>query len=259
MEQRMSDRLLEIGENLLVAFPVEKAKVSKGESTWEVVTSRIYTFKVGAWYPFLYDWNKLGGLSKGNYSGLNYLGETGHGSGSDILRIERDDFHVYHFFLTPDDPHCRIYKTISPIGDVLSALDRKLATDLAKVSAGSPFDSYTLKDCKDKFDPTTVAENLAARWGSDDDGKYMQWGFYAIETLPSTYTFYLRGRGYKLIPVVDRAKQKEMLEQALLPPEKQRVKTITITIGGIWKTDFTLGKFVPDSWENIENYIIYEP
>jgi hypothetical protein len=258
--ERMSDRLLDIGENLIVAFPVKEYDVPISETkTISAQTSLCYVFRVSAWYPFYYEWDKLGALSKGGYSGLNYLGETGHGSGDDILRIERDDFQVYHVFLAPDDPNVRIYRSISPVGSVLSALDRKVSSDLASVSSGSKFDCYTGKQVVDKFNPTSIAENLVFRAGSSDSGKSFQWGFYAIESIPSTYTFYLIGRSYKLIPVTDETMRKKIIIESMLPADKQERRTISITIGGLAKPNFSLSKFVPDDWDIVDNTIIYTP
>lgn len=263
----MSDRLLDIGENLLISFPNEKVEVKKtvsqgkGNAVERVVkayTSRIFLFKVGAWYPFFYEWDQIGALAAAGSSGLDYLGSSGHGSGDDILRIAEDDFHVYHFALVPSNPNVRIYKTISPIGDVLSALDRKKSSDLASVSSGSKFDHYTGRMISNNFDPDIVAENVVFRAASNDDGQYFQWGFYAINSIPAGSPFFLIGRGYKLIPVVDEKEQQEMLKESMTPIDKRKTRTTSVTVGGIYNTDFSVSSFLPNDWDNIGNYVVYE-
>jgi len=252
--ETISQRLLDIGDNLIVAFPVKETEV---EGT-KVTTSILYFFKVAACWPFYYEWNRISAIPAGTGLDFNYLGTTGHGSGDDILRIERDDFHVYHFGMSPDQPYVRIYRTISPVGTALSALDRKAVTDMASPIAGSNFDYYTGKQIPDKFDPPSFTENLVFRAGSDDAGKYFQFGFYAEQSVSAGMPFYLIGKGYKLIPVVKREKKEEILEEATLQRRFQKVKTITVTIGGIW-TSYSLAKFVPDSWDRVGNYLEYEP
>ena len=251
--EKLSDRLLDIGNHLLVAFPVERVEIEG--STY--ITSRIFIFKVAAFWPYWYKYS-LGAMSAGSYKTFNYLGETGFGSGKDIFRIEKDDFHVYHVGLVPDNPNLRVYRTVSPDGDALTALDRKAAVDFASVTAGSNFDYYDSKRIPDKFDPPAFTEWLIFRAASDDDGKYFFYGFYAEKDIPAPNDLYIVGRGYKLLPVTDEDEKKKILEESIKRPELRTVKTTTVTINGIGKTTVTLDKFIPDSWQKVGCDIVYK-
>jgi len=249
---KLSERLLDVGGNLLVGFPVEELEVGNKV----VLTTKFYVFKVSAWTTYFYNWNKLGALAKGGSSDLNYLGESAHGSGLDILRIERDDFQVYHIGMTPLNPNLRVYRTISPVGDVISALDRKKSSDLASVTSGSNYDYYTARQITDAFDPEVVAENLIFRAGSDDDGKSFQFGFYAEEAISANLPIYLVGRSYKLVPIYDDREKQKILDDAIIEPRERKVRTTSIIIGGINRA-YSLAKFIPDSWEGSD--IVYQP
>jgi len=235
---KLSDRLLEVGGGLIVAFPQDDGL-------------RGYFFKVTGYTPFLYKYTQLGAMAAGTGTSFDYLGESGLGSGQDILRIERDDFHVYHIGITPINPNLRIYKTVSPLGDAISALDRKKSTDWAVPSQGTDYDFYTGKQAGDVYDPEVVAENLIFRAGSDDDGKSFQFGFYAEQNITAAGNIlYLVGRSYKLKPITDRSVQQKMLNEIKKTHPDEKV--ILIPIGGL--RTINLNKFVPNRWEKAGNY-----
>lgn len=224
----MIERVLSIGDGLIVSLPSED---KEGR-----MVCRGFFFRITAYQPYYWEYNKLGAMNKADSKNFNYLGEDGHGSGRDIFRVERDDFHVYHVWLSPNNPHLRVYKTISPLGVTQTALDRKKSTDWADPTKGSNFDFYTAKQIPNKFDPPEVAENLIFRAASDDDGKYFKWGFYAEENISeSSNILYLLGRSYKLAPVTDADEMRAMAQQAITQAKYQTAKVINIQISGLNK------------------------
>ncbi len=237
----ISQRVLSPGDNLVILFP---RTVGSGADRYDVADA--WVFVVALARNFTLDYRQLPAIAAGNGLDYDYLGDGGHGSGNDVLRIVNDDWHVYHFGLAPADPNLRVYVQIDPSG-VQTALDYESTTQ-ASPTAGSDFDYFSSKEMKNVFDP----ENEFIAFRNKKEGKFYKWGFYAEADVSANSPLYLRGRGYKLLPVLEKDKRLEVIDELRKTPEKQDVKTIAVLVGGI--KPYNIGTHLPKAWREKQNY-----
>ena len=251
MGELMSDRLLDVGSVLMLAVP--RRIRFRGH---EIISSRIYFFKVGAAWPFYWEYDKMPAIPAKSGTSWGYFGEDGFGEGDDILRIERDDFHCYHIFAVPDNPDLRVFRKLSTHEKGFSALSRKLTTDLPDPSTGTNIDRdyYDLKLLGNKFNPSSVAETLVIRARGVDEGKFYQWAFYnpTNEDISPGTPIYLMGRGYKLLPITDRTIMQKLLSLSLRRREGVRAnKIIKISLGDLYKGEWRFEGVLPKVWDTV--------
>jgi len=110
MKKYMSDVTLGPGDNLVIVFPEgndARIEMEKG-GILGVPYGRAFFFKVvlASQLRFHYDlFDTLAALTGLDY---DYLGDTGHGTGNDILRIQDDDWWIYHFGYSPLQDSLRV-------------------------------------------------------------------------------------------------------------------------------------------------------
>ena len=255
MGELMSDRLLDVGSVLMLAVP--RRIRFRGH---EIISSRIYFFKVGAAWPFYWEYDKMPAIPAKSGTSWGYFGEDGFGEGDDILRIERDDFHCYHIFVTPDYPDLRVFRKLSTHDTAFSALDRKKSTDLPNPKAGTNVNSdfYDLKLISakggSKWNPSSDCETLVIRVKGTDEGKTYQWAFYnpANSDIPAGTPVYILGRAYKLLPITDRTIMQKLLSLSLRRKEGARAnRIIKISLGDLYKGEWRFEGVLPKVWDEV--------
>lgn len=251
MVETISDKLLETGGKLVINFPVEDTEKKPSG----LVTSRMYVFEVSAYHPYNARYTQLPAMNSGDSISFNYLGDTGVGSGEDVLRVEQDDFHILHFGYTSDAKGLRIYESISPQDRAATALNRKSNSELPTPEVGSN-NSYSIgARIDDIYDPPATTERVSFR--NDEDGEFLQFGFYAETDIAAGTPINLTGRGYKVLPVTDKKKQRDIVREAQKREDMREMQVSVVQVGGIGST-YRLGEYIPDEWKDQENYIKYE-
>ena len=255
MGELMSDRLLDVGSVLMLAVP---RRISfRGH---EIISSRIYFFKVGAAWPFYWEYDKMPAIPAKSGTDWGYFGENGFGEGDDILRIERDDWHAYHVYVTCDYPDLRVFRKLSTHEKGFSALSRKLSSDLPDPASGVGIDHdyYDLKlicgKGGSKWNPSIDAETLVIRARGVDEGKFYQWAFYnpTNSDIPAGTPVYLMGRGYKLLPLTDRTIMQKLLSLSLRRKEGARAnRIIKISLGDLYKGEWRFEDVLPTVWDEV--------
>ena len=247
--ERMSDRILNVGDVLVINLP---KRLESG-----LLTSLCFFFRVGAAWPLLIEYDKLPEIEGKTGTDWFYLGEDGPSEGKDILRIERDDFHVYHTFLVPENPYLRIYKTISPVGHVLSALDRKSTTDLPDPKNGRNIDRdyYNLIAAGgDVFNPNSLAEQIIFKTNRGA-GQSFKWALYNPLSETVKTKLIVTGAGYKLIPICKRDVMEKILALSLVRVRDVRAaRILRVSLGDI-RSEFEVVDFIPDKWLEAGNYL----
>jgi len=130
----ISQLLLKPGENLVVLFAEGNDAKVKNVG---VPLTRAFFFKVAVEVELRYRYQLFGQLEPQQGKDYNYLGDAGHGSGNDILRIEDDDWWVYHFGYAPLQDDLRVYKRLS--AEVGITGFEYPTPDLPDPTVGSPF------------------------------------------------------------------------------------------------------------------------
>lgn len=245
--ENMSDRVRDPGHGLIIGMSTEE-NVSANRQT--VQTYKAYFFKVTKSAPFYYFWDELGALNSGQSSDYTYLGDSGHGVGEDVLRVEEDDFIAYQFGYAPEDPNLRVYEAVSPAGTPNRALDRQGEPTYPDPTTPATSDYFMSRFTEDKYDPPASTERVSFR--NDDDGQFLQFGFYAdADVDAANAALHLVGRGYQLVPVTDTGTQDQML--SLVTGEQNATEadappTVMTTVGGL--PTFKLGTERPDEWDD---------
>jgi len=240
---RMDDRVRDAGEGLIVAFPEKNASI-EGES---LDTLKAYFFKVAEQQRFYYRYSDLGSFNAGESSDFAYLGDTGHGTGDDVLRMHNDDFHVLHFGVGLESTDLRVYEKVDPSSGSNTALDYSGSSDNADPTVPSDFGYYNGAMVDDRYNPNAFTERVAFR--NDKEGEFLQYGFYADDALTTTESdLHLVGRGYKLLPVTDSDTQDKMQRAINVPDDQAEVPTTLVIEGGL--EQYNPGTQTPDDWSD---------
>jgi hypothetical protein len=243
--ERLSDRLLNIGGGLIIGFPSVEADVpDMGLNQMGGV--RAYFFRVAREAELFFEpYGQIGAMNDGDTLGFDYLGDTGIGSGNDIFRIQRDDWHVYHFGVGVKSPDLRVYYSHDPHSNGERAFEYKTGTQ--DVSVGDDRSHFDGRLTGDRFDPPSRTERIAIR--NDKNGEFLQWGFEAQDGLTAAETeLVIAGRAYKLYPVTDSDEQEDMLRGA--QSNQQEIHTdypVTYHQFGGMQT-WSLGTEAPGEW-----------
>lgn len=253
-ENRISDRLLGLGGGLIITFPQSTVDVEEvgGE---QLASVRAYFFRVSRAEELFYEpYTQVGSINGGNTvpagGGFDYLGDTGVGSGDDIFRVDRDDWHVYHFGVGARNPDLRVYYSVDPQANADRAFEWQ--TNDQDVVPGDDRGYYDGRRVRDRFDPPAITERVSFR--NDSSGEFLQWAFEADADLSAGDTELLfTGKAYKLLPITDRQTQDAMLAEAqrdpATHPNPQTEFPVTRHhVGGI--QTWSLGTLKPDEWND---------
>jgi hypothetical protein len=247
----MSERVRDNGDGLILAFPTQKTTV-EGE---ELQTTRLYFFRVGSHTRYFQRYTALSSINSGNSTpgggGFDFLGDTGVGSGSDIFRVETDDWHAMHFGVGLEHPDLHVWHAVSPNSNGNPGQDRT-GTDEDIDTTTDDRGWYSSKQIEDRYDPPAFTERVSFRNSSNRTGEFLQWAFHndGAGTLSgSDLDLLFTGRSYKLQPVTSQETQREMLEMALRQPDNPTIDTVMHQVGGV--NNYRLGSEEPDSWGDI--------
>lgn len=245
--ERISERVREVGDGLILAFPIATADVA-GQN---IDTVRLYFFRVSSETRYFQKYTQLAAINSGTTtptSGYGYLGDTGVDSGSDIFRLSTDDWQVMHFGVGTTHPDLEVFTAVSPKANGNPAQDRD-GTNENIVPGTDDRGWYSQVQIPDQYDPPAFTERVAFR--NDKDGEFLRWAFHADGTnlSGSDLDLYFTGGGYKLQPVTHAPTQDLMIEMALSRPESPSLDTILHQVGGV--TDYNLGTEEPDSWGTV--------
>lgn len=246
----MSERVRDIGDGLILAFPIDNVQVANQPG---IETTQLYFFRVGSQTRYYQRYTSLANISGDGTtpsSGYDFLGDSGVGSGSDIFRIENDDWHLMHFGVGTEHPDLEVFHAVNPNANGNPAQERNGNNE--DITPGTDDRGwYSSKQIADRFDPPAFTERVSFR--ADTDGEFLRWAFHnnlSGTTLSGNdLTLHFTGRGYKLQPVTDRGIQDLMLEMALRRPEEPQLDTIMHQVGGVNR--FTLGSQEPDDWGEV--------
>jgi len=247
MAQAMSDRVRDVGDGLILGFPISTTEVAQQD----LETVRLYFFRVSSQTRYFQKHTSLSSINSGNTSpsnGFDYLGDGGVGSGSDIFRMETDDWHVMHFGFATNHPDLEVFTAVSPSANGNPAQDRSGQSE--DISPGTDDRGWVAQaQIDERYDPPDFTERVSFR--NDNAGEFLEWAFYADGTNLSGNELDLlfTGRAYKLQPVTDVKVRKLMLQTALASVEEPALDTIYTQIGGV--NNYTLGSEEPDSWETV--------
>lgn len=246
--ERMSDRVRDVGDGLILAFPIETTEVARED----IDTVRMYFLRVSRQTRYFERYTALSAIGSGSTSptnGFDYLGATGVGSGADVFRQETDDWHLTQFGVGTEHPDLQVFYAVSPKADGNAAIDRT-GTDEDIAPGTDDRGWFTSAQMANHFDPPGFTERVSFR--NDKDGEFLQWAFYndgGAQLSGADLYLYLVGRAYKVQPVTNRAMQDTMLEMALRRPNEPEIDTVIHQVGGV--NTFTLGAEEPDSWGDV--------
>lgn len=243
---RISNRVLDIGGGLILAFPSQDIQTDRVAGSLSTV--RAYFFRVSRPQDLNYEYEELPAMDEGDTLEPDYLGVEGHGEGDDVFLIDDDDFHMYHFGYSPIHPDLRVYHSLDPVSDVLDAFDYS-DTGLGHPSVGDDRQFTTQRRIPQLYDPPALTERVSFR--NDSDGEFLQWGFEAQSDLSESETdIVFTGRGYKTIPISDDEMQRDMLREAATEQEEKYTDfpVRMVMVGGTQK--YQLGSQTPDQWSS---------
>jgi hypothetical protein len=250
-DETISERVLDNGEGLIVQFPVTEAPdIRVGAQS--IPSVRAYFFKVAKSIDFTWSYTQLGSFNANGSQDYDYLGDTGIGSGDDVLRLENDDFKVYHVGFGLNSPSLRVYQTLDP-SNPMRAVDHSNQNE-PDPTAGDNFGFYDGKMQDNKFDPPAHTERVAIR--NNSSGKLLKFGFHAENAVADGNSdIEIMGKTYELRPVTDPDEQEFMLQQNNLRRAgvTPQLKVVSTQVGGIFP--WTLGESLPNGWNDLEDYI----
>ena len=240
MVSRISEVLLNAGDNLVVLFPEENtAEVNIGkQGAIGVPLARAYFFKVSVASRLVRIYDLFDPLAPQTGVTYNYLGDTGHGSGNDILRLSEDDWWAYHFGYSPLQDSLRVYRRI---GNQPNETGWEYVTpDRPDPTRGDPYGFIRGVEVEDYYDPPVKTETLAFR--NDKAGQLWQFGLYNEHPeLTIDPAILIVGKAYRLIPIVDKS---VMLKILYGEPGYQRRM---ITIDGV--RAYREEAYIPREWK----------
>lgn len=253
----MSDRVREPGEGLIVAFPTEGNTITTSTRE-EIGVLNGYFFRVAKSQRYYYEYDQLGPLANGGSKDFGFLGENNHESdgspGSDIFRLQTDDFYMYHVGVGLETPELRTYYKLGP-SQPFRPTDHENRGE-PDPTAPSQFGYYTGAQIQDRYDPPAFTERVAIR--NDREGEFLQWGFHAEDQLTTEETtLHFTGRFYELIPVLDEETQDKMLMSAVENVDDPDIPTVMTTPGGVFT--YRLGSTLPDAWDDLKNEGLRRP
>lgn len=235
VKEKISDRLLNEGDNLIILFGTETGTV-KNE---EVTVGRGFFFKVLTWSRFRYEYDQLENIGPQSGKDYKYLGSDGMNSGDDILRIVDDAWWLYHFAFATDSSDLRIYRRMQgkvPVGGLeYSDADRPDPT------AGDNFGYISGAEIEDYYNPPAFTEMVCWQTGGTSSPLW-EFGFYnenPNKTLRGRLN--LVGRQYKVVPITNPDVMKKMA--------RGEIKRTIISVGGLRLSREET--FIPNAWRGL--------
>jgi len=244
MREYLSDILLNTGDNLVIVFPEPTdAEVSRGNGRIGVPYGRAFFFKVvlAGNLRFFYDlFDNLDPETGVNYG---YLGDTGHGTGNDVLRIEEDDWWVYHFGYSPLQDTLRGYRRVH--GRANETGFEYQTPNRPDPTLGDNFGYIRGAEVYNWFDPPVETETVMFR--NDRDGQLWEFGLYNEHPdLRIDPAIFIGGKAYRVVPVTDSESMEKMLKGDPAPFRRR-----VITIDGI--RDWREEAYIPLEWKEVGN------
>lgn len=247
--ERISDRVRDVGDGLILAFPIDTTDVA-GQR--DLRTTKLFFFRVASETRYFQRYTSLANITSGSTTptnGYGFLGGTGVDSGSDIFRVENDDWHVMHFGFSPVNPNLQVFQAVSPNANGDPAQDRNGQGE--DIVPGTDDRGWiTTPQITDFYDPPAATERVSFR--NDRDGEFLLWAFFndGSSTLSGgDLDLLFSGRGYKLQPITDREQQDLMMRMAMSRPSDPAIDTILHQVGGV--NEYTLGSEEPDEWQDV--------
>ena len=242
----MSDLLLDAGDNLVLIFPqANDARIDIGpQGEVGVPLGRAFFFKVSTASRLIRKYDLFSTLAALTGVTYNYLGDTGHGTGSDVLRISEDDWWAYHFGYSPLQDWLRVYRRMGAqaheTGWEYVTPDRPDPT----ATPGDPYGFIRGAEVYNYFDPTAETETVSFR--NDKAGQLWQFGLYNEHPdLLIDPEMLLVGKAYRLLPIVTE----EIMSKVLYgdPGYRRRM----VTIGAV--RNIREEAFIPREWKLVGN------
>jgi hypothetical protein len=242
-KETIKERLLGTGDNLILLFAT---KESGGVSGERPPAGRAFFFKVLAATELQRKYTDIMTAETADYldteTGVDwgYLGDTGIGSGDDVLRIEDDDWWIYHFGYAPLQWSLRVYKRLD-VGDPQTGWEYSLS-DEPDPTNGDRYGFIAGREVIDYWDPPKDTETVAFR--SREEGRMWNWGFYnESDERQINPILNIIGAAYKTIPIV-----KSTIQDKLITGEIPRR---LITVDGI--KNFNEETIIPKAWKAVGN------
>lgn len=248
VHERMSERVRDVGDGLILSFPIADTEVADKD----LKTVRMYFFRVSSETRYFQRYTSLSNIGSGNTSpasGYDFLGDSGVNSGSDIFRMETDDWHLMHFGMATNHPDLQVFYAVSPRSNGNAAQDRN-GTSEDIVPGTDDRGWFASVQIDDRYDPPAFTERVAFR--NDSDGEFLQFAFHndGNATLSGNeLNLFFTGGAYKVQPVTDQKVQDLMLQMAQSRPEDPLIDTIIHQVGGV--SPYTLGSEEPGDWEDV--------
>ena len=237
---KISNRLLDEGDNFILLFPTESAKIGKHG----VTIGRGFFFKVLSWDRFILEYDHLTAIDAGSGVDYNYLGESGLGSGDDVLRIKDDEWWLYHFGFSMSADPIRVYRRMA--GRLALGGFEYHEADEPDPTNGDDYGYVLGAEVDDTYDPPAYTETVCWYTGETDKPLW-EWGFYNEHpTKQLTGKLILVGRQYKVIPITKPDIQRDMIAG--------RIPRTIISVGGLRVTREEA--FIPDDWKNFNEHTV---
>lgn len=238
--KHISQVLLSLGDNLVVLFAEgNDAKIND----CGVPLGRAFFFKVAAETELRRRYQLFAQLEPQTGVNYNYLGDVGHGAGNDILRINDDDFWVYHFGYSPKQDDLRVYKRLATEVGITGF--EYTTPDLPNPVVGTPYGYIKGREVRDYYDPPLCTETLMFR--NDSRGQLWHFGLWNesidLETGQIDPLLLIRGKAYRLIPII----KKDMMTRIL----HGEIPRHMITFDGI--KNIREETYIPLSWKKAGN------
>jgi len=245
MKKFMSEVVLSSGDNLIIVFPEgNDARIEMpGGGEVGVPYGRAFFFKVVLASNFRYHYDLYGNLEK--LTGLDYafLGDTGPGAGNDILRIQDDDWWVYHFGYSPLQDTLRVYRKVEARANE-SGLEYTQPNE-PNPTLGDQYGYVKGAEVYNWFDPPAKTETIAFR--NRREGRLWRFGLYnEHQDLGIDPAIMICGRAYRLDPVIEHDSMEKMLKGDPAPFRRR-----IFTVDGL--KDWREEAYVPNEWKQTKN------
>jgi len=229
----ISERILKPGDNLVLVVQTGDARINIRGRNFEVDKATAYFFKVLQVSQLHRKWEGPT-LDSGSGSDYNYLGDTGHGTGNDILRIKDDPWIIYHYAIGVAYNHLWVYPM--HFNEETCGLEY-LVADQPDPTNGDPYGYIPGHEIENFDDPSIQLEGVS--WHSDQESTAIHYGFYNNDTIKLKVLLNIRGATYSVHPIADPDIQMKIL--------RREIPALVIPLGSATKR---LTMYPPDEWKD---------
>lgn len=232
----MSERILRPGDNLVVTvlsggYHIEPTKGTKYELEWV----EAFFLKIAHVGNLKRIWDMGVNIAPAGSSNHAFLGDTGHGTGNDVLRVRNDPWLIYHFSIAPLQDKLRIYPMV--FNEEVSGWEYLISGQPDPV-AGDNYGYIDGREINCYLDPTIHLEGVA--WHSDQETTPWYYGFYNDDVVQIRPVLNIRGAAYSVHPIMDKKIQEKLLRgihgyERLLIPIGSTTKRNTIHMPAEWR------------------------